>query len=349
MAPSPVALPVAHKLAMTDGAFALLDCLGFKGIWNGNTDAAEIIEFMNRTKIESEQWPVLSLWRSNYGDKLRLSIAFVSDTVAISAAPASDFKVEPWAQGLLVQVVSHLCLEVIKRFAITGPKPLLFRGCIVYGRHLVHDSFFLGPAVDEAAELFGTSQGAFVWLTPAAAALYERALSELPGQLRRLFQNLPEDQELAMASRIMDGLAVHSQIDRAYIEPIVSWWTELRTDLRTKIAAIVIRYANDVWRRDDIVGGYPMELKVGGVLRTSLLNPFYQTRPHDHAALAERMLSSFNRRTLDVMVKEQNTARYFERAVAATQAADRAIRTRLEDVQKEIYRLIGTSFQIPSA
>lgn len=347
MAPSPAAFPVAHKLAMTDGAFALLDCLGFKGIWNGNTDAAEIIEFMNRTKIESEQWPVFSLWRSNFRDKLRLSIAFVSDTVAISAAPASDFEVEPWAQGLLVQVVSHLCLEVIKRFATMGPKPLLCRGCIVYGKHLVHESFFLGPAVDEAAELFETSQGAFVWLTPSATALYERALDELPGQLRRLFQNLAADQELAMASKLVEGLAVHSQLDRAYIEPIVSWWIELRTELRTKIAAIVIRNANDVWRRDDVIGGYPMELKTGGVLRTSLLNPFYQARPHDHADLAKRMLSSFDRRTLDVMVKEQNTARYFERGLAATQAADRAIRTRLEDIQKEMYRLIGTSFQIP--
>ena len=69
---------------MNEGAFALLDCLGFKGVWNRGVTPEVIVKFMEDTKAHSEQLQVRRLVTAMYGTKVSVSIAFVSDSIAIS-------------------------------------------------------------------------------------------------------------------------------------------------------------------------------------------------------------------------------------------------------------------------
>lgn len=58
--------------------------------------------------------------------------------------------------------------------ALRGSVPLLFRGCLAAGGMSIEGDFFIGPAVDEAAEHFDLSDGPFFWMAPSALALNEK-------------------------------------------------------------------------------------------------------------------------------------------------------------------------------
>jgi hypothetical protein len=50
---------------------------------------------------------------------------------------------------------------------------LAYRGCVTCGDFEMDGPFLLGPAIDEAASHHETAEGAFVWLTPRARAVFE--------------------------------------------------------------------------------------------------------------------------------------------------------------------------------
>jgi hypothetical protein len=239
--------------------------------------------------------------------------------------------------------VSHICLDLIAQFAYKAPKPLLFRGCVTYGSHLVRDSFFLGPAVDEAAEAFENAQGAFAWLTPDASDFYEEYLAEVPNLLRTQLSH-PQSQLPSLAERLMKGLAVYAQLNREEVEPIVAWWNQLSKEARSTVAPIVVKHGYDLWRNDDLIRNYPMELKTGGLLNVGVLNPLYRVSPASHADVQNRMLASFNRKSLDVLLKKQNTNRFLNEASRITCVNHKRILARLQQIRTEVKDAIGSSF-----
>jgi hypothetical protein len=59
-------------------------------------------------------------------------------------------------------------------FALSGFPPFLFRGCMSAGRVSMDGDFLIGPAIDEAAELYEQSDGPFFWLAPSALRIHDR-------------------------------------------------------------------------------------------------------------------------------------------------------------------------------
>lgn len=162
---------------MQTGAFALIDALGFKGIWDkhGEDQILAKLEDMQRTTREQVTFangsPIQGV-PSHFGD---VHVTFLSDTIAMGcelgqAAPASD--------GLLTErvlAISRLVLllsGLLKSAALTNP-PLAYRGCISAGRFTIRGNFILGPAVDQVAEAERLAEGAFVWLNSAARDMLE--------------------------------------------------------------------------------------------------------------------------------------------------------------------------------
>lgn len=329
---------------MNQGAFALLDCLGFKGIWERQIDPRAIVGFLQAAKDESELSPVRTLWKAGHGDRLNIATAFVSDTIVVSASVSEGTSLDTnWQRGALVQLVSHLCIELLSQFAFRAPKPLLLRGCVTYGPHLVQDSFFLGPAVDEAAALFQTAQGAFVWLTPTSSELFDTYQTHIP-VLAREQLNRQTDQHVGIADTMMNRLSIYSQLNREDVAPIVSWWKQLPSNRKHEIATYVLEKAFAVWRTDDVVNNYPMELRQGASLNTSVLNPLFRVPLSKHPEAISRVLASFDSPNLDVMLKKQNTDRFLSIASKATTQVQLQVRQRLEAIRQDLRRMIGTAF-----
>lgn len=188
---------------MKVGAIAMIDALGFKGIWRRPGISADTILGKLRALVEKTEARLDEPFHSraarqglgeNYGNAYELVQAtFLSDTVVIAVAKKSphdltaqiaaarpDLKVPVAAAGfrtaffeasVIVDAASFVS-AVVKLAAETEPF-LSFRGAISYGEfEMTEDGrFIVGPAVDDAAENHASAQGAFAWVTPAAHAV----------------------------------------------------------------------------------------------------------------------------------------------------------------------------------
>lgn len=145
---------------MKTGAVALIDALGFRGIW-GRHEPDEVLTALRNTKawfetrvqeqFSSQPW-------------MQCEVAFLSDTIAVSMALAESTKNrEAMSVVYLADVISWV-LERVLRSSV----PLAYRGAIAVGRYEVSPHFLIGKAIDEAASAHELAQGALIWLTPEA-------------------------------------------------------------------------------------------------------------------------------------------------------------------------------------
>jgi hypothetical protein len=163
---------VFDMASMKDGAFAIIDCLGFRGIWK-TIDPQAIIEKMEGLHqwASSPAFAEGDRFLNENKERYTVRATILSDTIVASVtendrmAPALDFI----ALKLLVQFVE----EINRRFMEEEPI-IPLRGCITFGEHLMTDRFIIGPAVDRAAEYEKLANGAFIWLDPAASKVYEQ-------------------------------------------------------------------------------------------------------------------------------------------------------------------------------
>src|SRR4051812_30728242 len=86
---------------MKEGAFAILDCLGFKGAWARHTDPNVIITFLKESRAQILDALILKQVDSLSGGAVSPSIAFVSDTVVIGMQAAGTHPLRPEAKGAL--------------------------------------------------------------------------------------------------------------------------------------------------------------------------------------------------------------------------------------------------------
>jgi hypothetical protein len=171
---------------MKEGAFALIDCLGFKGIWARSegkilekiSSINQVVrdsmpEFLKQTKVE------IDLGLYDYGIKL------LSDSVAINVHKKLDANIIEHSELVviagLVKAVAHLYLS--------GEPHLVLRGCVAYGRYAINENFIVGPAVDAAAEYMDSAEGAFVWYLPPASRMLEEYcdLENRPSIIKSVF------------------------------------------------------------------------------------------------------------------------------------------------------------------
>ncbi len=139
--------PIANTVATRFGAIALLDALGFKGIWK-RFPAEQILNTLATIQREVEE---LKAEESHMGIPLVLEAHFFSDTIAISASIPDAPDVDVDTCGALLSSVAYgagLAQAVAACF-----EPLLaYRGCIAVGKMATHGAFVIGEAVDEAAQ-----------------------------------------------------------------------------------------------------------------------------------------------------------------------------------------------------
>jgi hypothetical protein len=144
---------------MNTGAVALIDALGFRGIWNRHnsdevlSELKDMKEWMeNRVKTQFESQP------------MQCEVAFLSDTIAISMA------LDPQLVNKDAISILYLCDVVswVLERSLRSKIPLAYRGAIALGSYHVSPHFLIGQAVDDAANSFDLAQGAFIWLTPLA-------------------------------------------------------------------------------------------------------------------------------------------------------------------------------------
>jgi hypothetical protein len=145
------------------GAIAILDALGFKGIW-AREDANRVLE-----RFKSFRRKGLRLQGKDHGGALVSDVGFrhrvrcMSDTIVITVIVKSP---NAPRRGLYKAILSasliagHIVMEGIR-----GSPPVLFRGCIAAGEMKEESDFLIGPAVDEAAEWHEKADGPFIWLT----------------------------------------------------------------------------------------------------------------------------------------------------------------------------------------
>ncbi|HEX8073191.1 MAG TPA: hypothetical protein VF546_24810 [Pyrinomonadaceae bacterium] len=268
---------------MQEGAFALMDCLGFRGIWK-RTDQTLLLKKLKSILQRIHPQLIAGLPFHLLRRTFIITPSLLSDSVAISLRYADETSKQETKKirdrrekSYLVWLLCASTIKVLDLY-LNGEPSLVLRGCITYGQY-EHDttetgSFIVGPAVDDAANFSNISQGAFVWLHPDAAALYRYAVEVQQETVKILYRN-DNNPELLEGSK------------KSLREPL-----------------LVDKY--DV----------PLKEEGGGPLRCAVINPlaFHDSEEERQAVFRAYKKAMSGNNKLDVMLKRQHTLDFLERA-----------------------------------
>jgi hypothetical protein len=166
---------------MKEGALAMLDALGFKGIWRRGYDEAThteraekvVVKLRRAIALVEEEVARIKTYDAEHGAFFEdVIVTVLSDTIVFGVAKRLPADPAVWQgtinrEAMCVGVAATLVQKILAEAALTDP-PIAYRGCISYGQFMIDREFVVGPAVDEVAELEKRAQGAFVWLAPKA-------------------------------------------------------------------------------------------------------------------------------------------------------------------------------------
>lgn len=171
------------------GAVAMLDALGFRGIWK--RESLNALEGSLETLVATLRRDIDELIQKIAISKPVIEARFLSDTVVFTVAhdvpfsgkggggsdgvAAGGFPIAPFS----VEVAAAFSSLLQARSALSAI-PLAFRGAIGFGEFYVKENFLIGPAVDEVAVAHQEANGAIVFMLPSAAS----ALALHPPTLR---------------------------------------------------------------------------------------------------------------------------------------------------------------------
>jgi hypothetical protein len=142
------------------GAVALIDALGFRGIW-GRHKPESVLEELRTVKSWFET-RIKEQFETQVG--YYCDVAFLSDTIAVSMALDESREHREAMSALYLGDVISWVLDRELRSSIR----FAYRGAISFGEYEVSHHFLIGPAIDEAAAAHELAQGAIIWLTPTA-------------------------------------------------------------------------------------------------------------------------------------------------------------------------------------
>lgn len=153
---------------MNSGAIAILDALGFKGIWDRHRGGVEgVLDKLQRaSRYETTLAPISRKLAPGLSEEVR----FLSDTIAIGVGAPENGTAEDVGLAALVAVAARVSVLITKMLTDTQGPPLVYRGAVAYGEFVIDGNFLIGPAVDEAASVGRLAQGGFVYLCPSAVA-----------------------------------------------------------------------------------------------------------------------------------------------------------------------------------
>lgn len=227
---------------MREGAFALIDCLGFKGIWK-RTDPELLITKLSKIEqivhAEIQEGGGSGPFKYLSFGPIKLHVRLLSDTVAISLQYEEQEGKSPenWQKNFLVGVICQAAVQILDLFLKNEP-PLVLRGCVSYGEHLSEGNFIAGPAVDEAAEYMNVAEGAFVWLLPSAEDRYMRMVARNFAMLSVATPDVIVESWRVMKTRgyEIDGAAIDKALaaaERYGAEVAVETWMSILKPLMT--------------------------------------------------------------------------------------------------------------------
>lgn len=168
---------------MRTGAVALIDALGFRGIW-GRHNGDDVLTALRNTKDWFEDRIKQQFSPQPW---MQCEVAFLSDTIAVSMAlEESTANREALSVVYLADVISWVLDRVLR-----SNVPLAYRGAIAVGSYDVSPHFLIGRAIDEAASAHELAQGAFIWLTPGARDHVAHWLKDQPHNTHLIKFNVP--------------------------------------------------------------------------------------------------------------------------------------------------------------
>lgn len=194
---------------MNVGAVALIDALGWKGIWNRDPNL-DVIASIRSLRVGAEaavektnkrlDGPLL--YESPWPARAETAVRFLSDTIVVAAwvqppnspedvviqgEQGEDTQRVEVAVAMFTDVLLNLTCQMVANIvksAAFSPKPIAYRGAIASGRFLVEDNLIVGPAVDAAAEAMDVPDAAAIWLPPGTvdegASRISTLMYELP-------------------------------------------------------------------------------------------------------------------------------------------------------------------------
>ncbi len=162
------------------GAVAVIDALGFRGIWNRVQPTALVARLQ---AIRNH----VSMWCDEHnaaveGGRTRFIAQVLSDTVVVGAAVANERMQAIDADAVKYTLIHFASDEVgeLVRAALEEEPYLAFRGCLAVGELWLSPNekvgetvVALGPAIDEAVQWHEEADAAVVWLTPTASSIAE--------------------------------------------------------------------------------------------------------------------------------------------------------------------------------
>lgn len=190
-----------NSATMKVGAVALIDALGFKGIWRRHRPRDVLAKF-HRLQDQAQR---IHNARARRGEPFQVArhVQFLSDTIMIAASASLRRKWKSTHRATLVQYgrlssLRDVCntVSIIAGSAMAPPAPnLTFRGAIAFGKFHVDGPFLIGPAIDEAAEAHNLPEGAHIWLCPSALDVISKsaghAFGKDPGRRFPMIRDFP--------------------------------------------------------------------------------------------------------------------------------------------------------------
>lgn len=286
---------------MREGAFVLIDCLGFKGIWK-RTDPELLLQKFSKLgpSIQERLGQLEILFNVKGTAQLRIHNRLLSDTVAISfqLERQEGGEYSDSDQSLLV-FCACLATPVVMNWFLEGEPPLIFRGCVTYGKHFIENNFIAGPAVDEAAEYMNLAEGAFVWLHPNAATLYRNCQEEVA--------SLTNQDDKSLRERIKEKEQV--LVENVLIQRIVQLHGLGGVEEFFKLVI------SSITATPFVIDHYRMPIKNGGHLECPVINPLISANSTEEMLLMiERYSAYISGDKLDIWLKRQNTIEFLREA-----------------------------------
>jgi hypothetical protein len=222
------------------GSVAFLDLLGFKGLWkkeNPSTLIDKIIKIQGYSDSKLQEWNETV---KVFNNMLKFKIFYFSDTFIITVeenskntsdgdkTSSSDETVGIDSVRFNMVLTGNLFNEALKH-------GLLLRGAISYGDfyHISDRNMILGPAVDEVADWYETSDWAGIHLTPS-------------GLYRYSFENYDYYDELEGNEPLCDSVAV------AYPIPLKGKDGKQNTILSIAVNWVNLKYLPLQWKADEM-------------------------------------------------------------------------------------------------
>ena len=279
---------------MQEGAFALLDCLGFKGIWERVGNPNEVITKFREIEKQIPEKLANSFSAVNAYPAFKIATAFLSDTITIATYIEDQRPPDERTKAVLVLATSLAAQLVADSFS-KDPIPLLLRGCVTYGEFIVDGTLLLGPAVDEAATLHQIPEGAFIWIAPSTESIRSIGSKNLAEAMQRPEKRTTDIAVAQLRRLVPAGQSRTFDQNREKFE---------RAGAKLIAHAGKSKYASTAFFAEN----YPMPVKGGRTLKATLVVPFAEgTGIEDVIRQYEKGMAGDR---VDVVIKRQTTLEY---------------------------------------